>query len=234
MLKGVLITTPPKYGLLHDNAEQYFKIKGKAKAGDSSPTNAGIIIGAQEPMLRGHSHQRMSAKMSGTNTSPRRLSHLELGAQAGLVWDQILQLAGTQASVGSTGIPFLHPSDVNTFFACTAGGGLWKTSNGGSSWTNLTTSLSRLGTSDLIVDSSNPNVLYLATGDCDAGDTPSIGVLKSTDGGASWNPTGLVFNDGQYVYIYRLIRHSSNANILLAATSQGIYKTTNALAKVGL
>lgn len=225
--KGVLITTPPKYGLLHDNAEQYFKIKGKAKGSGFKPYKrwdyywgsranaAGAFPPANVRQDEWNKYISQAAIAPGIGGS----SWTSLGPNSS---------DGGYAGIGRINRVTFHPSDVNTFFACTAGGGLWKTSNGGSSWTNLTASLSRLGTSDLVVDASNSNILYLATGDCDAGDTPSIGVLKSTDGGVSWNSTGLTFNDGQYVYIYRLIRHSSNANILLAATSQGIYKTTNA------
>ncbi|MDX2067516.1 MAG: BACON domain-containing carbohydrate-binding protein [Haliscomenobacter sp.] len=225
--KGMLISTPQRYGVLRNNAEQYFKTKGTSKGSGYKPykrwdnywgsrTNAeGAFPPANVRQDEWNRYIAQAAIAPGIGGS----SWTSLGPNSS---------TGGYAGIGRINRVAFHPTDVNTFFACTAGGGLWKTSNGGSSWANLTNSLSRLGTSDLVVDASNPNILYLATGDCDAGDTPSIGVLKSTDGGASWNPTGLTFNDGQYVYIYRLIRHSSNANILLAATSQGIYRTTNA------
>ncbi|WP_421799068.1 BACON domain-containing protein [Haliscomenobacter sp.] len=225
--KGVLINAPQRYGVLRTNAEQYFKTKGTSKGSGYKPfkrwdnywgsrANAeGVFPPANVRQDEWNKYISQAVIQPGIGGS----SWTSLGPNSS---------TGGYAGIGRINRVAFHPSDVNTFFACTAGGGLWKTSNGGNSWTNLTNNLSRLGTSDLVVDASNPNVLYLATGDCDGGDTPSIGVLKSTDGGASWNPTGLTFNDGQYVSIYRLIRHSSNANILLAATSQGIYKTTNA------
>jgi hypothetical protein len=224
---GVLITTPQKYQTLHDNAEEYFKKRGTGKGTGykaykrwdhywNSRVNAsGTFPPANVRQDEWNKYLAQTPLPQGIGGS----SWTSLGPNSS---------TGGYAGIGRINRVAFHPTDANTFFACTAGGGLWKTSNGGSSWTNLTTTLSRLGTSDLIVDSSNPNVLYLATGDCDAGDTPSIGVLKSTDGGVTWNATGLSFSDAQYVSIYKLIRHSTNANILFAATSNGIYKTTNA------
>lgn len=49
-----------------------------------------------------------------------------------------------------------------------------------------------IGCTDLAFDPVNPDVMYLATGDGDAGDTYTVGLLKSTDAGATWNPTGLL------------------------------------------
>ena len=136
--------------------------------------------------------------------------------------------SGGYGGIGRINRVAFHPSDANTFYACTAGGGLWKTSNGGTSWTTLTSGLSRIGTSDLVIHPTTPDVMYLATGDCDGFDTPSLGVFKSTDGGSSWNATGLSFTDGQNVVIFKLVMHASNTSILIAATNAGIYRTTDA------
>jgi hypothetical protein len=136
--------------------------------------------------------------------------------------------SGGYGGVGRINRVAFHPSDANTFYACTAGGGLWKTSNGGTSWSTLTSGLSRIGTSDLVIHPTTPDTMYLATGDCDGFDTPSLGVFKTTDGGTTWNATGLSFTDGQSVVIFKLIMHATNYNVLLAATNAGIYRTTDA------
>lgn len=134
--------------------------------------------------------------------------------------------SGGYAGIGRINRITPHPSDASTVFACSAGGGLWKTTNGGSSWTPLTDQLASIGTSGLAI---NPNgsadTMYLATGDGDGFDTYSYGVLKSTDGGTSWSTTGLSFTPGRVIYM--LVIHPSNPNILLAATSNGVYKTTD-------
>ncbi|MEI8136145.1 MAG: T9SS type A sorting domain-containing protein, partial [Bacteroidota bacterium] len=106
-------------------------------------------------------------------------------------------------------------------------GGLWKSTNGGTSWTTNTDNLGVIGCSDLAIDPTNTSIMYLATGDGDAGDTRSIGVLKSTDAGATWLTTGLTNAVTNNFTIRKLIVNPSNPLIVLAATSGGIYRTIN-------
>ncbi len=130
-----------------------------------------------------------------------------------------------------------HPTDTNTIFIGTPAGGLWKTTNDGSTWTSLTDHLPSLGISGIVISHANANVMYILTGDGDSNTggfveefgymRESVGVLKSTDGGASWSMTG-TFSDTIGLYTgYRLAQNPGNANVLLAATSAGLYRTTN-------
>jgi PKD repeat protein len=121
-----------------------------------------------------------------------------------------------------------HPNNSNIMYAGTPAGGLWKTTNGGTDWECLTDYLPVIGTTDVAIDHVNPDVIYIATGDGDAGDTHSIGVLKSTDGGKTWNTTGLTWLVNQQRRINRLLIHPTNNQILLAGTSSGIFRTTDA------
>jgi hypothetical protein len=132
---------------------------------------------------------------------------------------------GGYAGIGRINRITFHPTNTNIIFACTAGGGLWKTSNGGSSWVPLTDHLASIGTSGLVINPVDPNIMYLATGDGDGADTYSYGVLKSTDGGLTWNATGLTFSTG--VVIYKLQGHSTDPNIILAGTNNGLFRTSN-------
>jgi len=121
----------------------------------------------------------------------------------------------------------VHPTNTLTLFIGAPAGGLWKSTNGGTSWTTNTDNLTVTGCSDLAIDPINTNNMYLAMGDGDAGDTRSIGVLKSTDGGNTWSATGLVNAVTNNFLIRRLIINPTNPQILLAATNAGIYRTTN-------
>ncbi|HQQ92942.1 MAG TPA: T9SS type A sorting domain-containing protein [Bacteroidia bacterium] len=121
----------------------------------------------------------------------------------------------------------IDPNNSNLWVGAPAGG-LWKSTNGGSSWTTNTDNLGVIGCSDLAIDPTNSSIMYLATGDGDAGDTRSIGVLKSSDGGLTWNITGFSYAVTSGMLIRRIIIHPTNTQILYIATNNGIYRTTNA------
>lgn len=121
----------------------------------------------------------------------------------------------------------ITPGNPNTLWIGAPAGGLWKSTNGGTSWSTNTDLLTVNGCSDLAIDPTNTLVMYLATGDGNAGDTRSIGVLKSINGGASWSATGLTNAVTTNFLIRRLLINPSNTQIILAATSTGIYRSTN-------
>jgi len=145
---------------------------------------------------------------------------------------------GGYAGIGRVNCIAFHPTDNNTFWIGTPSGGLWKTTDGGSTWTVLTDNNSVLGVSDIAIpsDYATSNTIYIATGDRDGGsvwslgggntnDNNSMGVLKSTDGGATWNTTGLTYTVSQNKLVGRLLIHPTNTNIILAGTSDGVKKT---------
>jgi hypothetical protein len=134
---------------------------------------------------------------------------------------------GGYSGVGRLNCIAFHPTDANTFWVGSAAGGLWRTTTGGNAWTPLTDNLPVLGISAIAVHPTNPNILYIATGDDISVNTYSVGVLKTTNGGVTWSATGLSYTVQQGLMIYDLIIHPTNPLILLAATSQGIYRTTN-------
>lgn len=121
----------------------------------------------------------------------------------------------------------ITPGNANTLWIGAPAGGLWKSTNGGTSWSTNTDFLSVIGCSDLAIDPTNTLVMYLATGDGEAGDTRSIGVLKTTNGGNTWSATGLSSAVTSNFLIRRLLINPNNTQIVLAATSSGIYRTTN-------
>ena len=134
--------------------------------------------------------------------------------------------------IGRVNCIAFHPTLPNTFWVGTPDGGLWKTTDGGASWTTTTDNLPVLGISDIAVDYSNPNIIYLATGDGETAiltpaSSKSVGVLKSTDGGATFNPTGLSINIIAQKLTNRILIDPVSPQILLVAASDGILRTTN-------
>jgi len=120
------------------------------------------------------------------------------------------------------------PGNNNEVWIGTPAGGIWKSTNGGSTWDYTTTdNLPVLGVSDIAFNPLRPNTVYIATGDGPAGDTYSVGVLKSTNGGQTWNTTGMTYSLSINRKIDKLIMHPSDTSILFAATSTGLMRTLN-------
>ncbi|MFO8234015.1 MAG: T9SS type A sorting domain-containing protein [Bacteroidales bacterium] len=118
-----------------------------------------------------------------------------------------------------------HPENDDIYWVGSPSGGLWKTTDGGKNWTVQNDDHTVIGVSDIAVvdDYSESQTLFIATGDRDAWDNRSVGVLRSTDGGDSWEES-LSFTVKEGVLTTRLLLHP-NDSTLYAATNKGVYKT---------
>ena len=120
-----------------------------------------------------------------------------------------------------------HPTNANIIYAGTANGGLWRLTWTVNfySWVCLTNYIPELSISGIVINHANPNIIYILTGDGDEQGGfvnswgyrgNSIGVLKSTDGGANWFATTSFPELENASYRgYSLIQDPNNANILL-------------------
>jgi len=135
--------------------------------------------------------------------------------------------AGWNPGIGRVNVIAFHPVQENIFWIGCPSGGLWKTNNGGATWIPLTDGMPRIGVSGIAIDYTNPSTIYILTGDGDAADTYSVGVLKTTNGGETWNSTGLSWLPTNFFQGYKLAMHPNDHNILFAVTSAGIYKTSD-------
>jgi photosystem II stability/assembly factor-like uncharacterized protein len=106
----------------------------------------------------------------------------------GMRWRQVGPFRGGRAETvaGVVGNPLVY------YFGAVAGG-VWKTTNGGASWTPITDRQGIFSIGAITIDPSNANVLYVGTGEpCLRNDISSgDGVYKSIDGGKSWTNIGL-------------------------------------------
>jgi photosystem II stability/assembly factor-like uncharacterized protein len=151
----------------------------------------------------------------------------------------------TTVGIGRVDRLAFHPTNANIVYAGSTAGGLWRTTNAGATWANLTPFISSPAISGIAIDPGNTNIIYILTGDGDSNIGGlvenfgymrlSIGVLRSTDGGTTWHKTGNFpgVNFSSLVG-YRLIMHPTQSNILYACTNQGLFVSINSGVSWGL
>ena len=149
-------------------------------------------------------------------------------------WEQVgpdnvpLESSGRKRGIGRVNTIAFHPSDPDIIYIGAPAGGFWKSLNNGQTWTTTTDFLTNLGVSDIAINPANPDEIYIVTGDRDGGDTYSYGLMKSTDGGNTFNTTGLSFNITNYYRGNRVLIDPSATNTIIVATSNGIYRSIDA------
>lgn len=121
-----------------------------------------------------------------------------------------------------------------------AGGGAWKSTDGGKTWKGMTDDFASLAVNDIALDPNNEDIVYVGTGD-DWGSgiaesnarelyrvSFSIGIMKSNDGGKTWQTTGLTWQTNQLETVAKILVDPTNSNVVIAATSDGVYKSIDA------
>ncbi|MCF6366209.1 MAG: T9SS type A sorting domain-containing protein [Bacteroidales bacterium] len=168
---------------------------------------------------------KMSYKTIEYKKALNRAKNLNLN-KVSLPWIQ----RGPANIGGRTRAIIVDPDDAthNTWFAGAATGGIWKTTDAGSTWTNLSGDITNLSVNTLVMAESNTNIIYAGTGESFTGNGfKGNGVWKSTDKGATWNQLSSTATDENFAYINRLIVSPVNENIVLAATQTGIFKSAD-------
>ncbi|HET6724887.1 MAG TPA: glycosyl hydrolase [Gammaproteobacteria bacterium] len=147
----------------------------------------------------------------------------------GLHWRQVGPFRGGRVPA-VTGVP----SDPNIYYFGTAGGGVWKTSDGGTTWRPVFSDQPVSSIGAIAVAPSDPSVVYVGTGEADVRNDTSFGdgVYKSTNGGASWTSVGLADTR----HIGDIIVDPHNPNIVLVAAlghaygpnaQRGVFRSTD-------
>lgn len=141
-------------------------------------------------------------------------------------------------------IAFPDPNDPMNIFACSPTGGLFHTTNGGTSWTNAgTDKLPLCGVSNIAFDDQNSsNIWYIATGMAQNYSTlaqNSYGVFRTTDAGNTWESIGLTIDQlassstgckyDKMHQINKIIQIPNKPGHILVAASDGFFESTNAL-----
>jgi photosystem II stability/assembly factor-like uncharacterized protein len=135
---------------------------------------------------------------------------------AGLRWRNIGPFRGGRVNAvsGVAGQP-------DTYYFGSVGGGVWKSTNSGRTWTPIFDSQSVASIGGIGVAPSNPNVLYVGTGEADLRDSISFGngVYKSSDAGKTWKHLGL----DKTRQISRIMVDPKNPDVVFVAVLGHVY-----------
>ena len=112
----------------------------------------------------------------------------------------------------------IHPNNENIWYVAVGSGGVWMTDNAGTTWKPLFDSQPVYSIGSIAIDPSNPNVIWVGTGENVGGRHVGYGdgVYKSMDGGKSWKNMGLKKSE----HISEIIVHPDNSDVVYVA-SQG-------------
>lgn len=130
---------------------------------------------------------------------------------------------------GRTRSIVVHPNNSNIWWAGAVGGGIWKTTDGGSTWSCKTDDLPVLSVTAIDICKNQPDILYAGTGegfyngDAIVGD----GIFKSTDGGETWTQLASTASNSNFRYVNRLIVNPDDPDMIIAATNSGVYRSTD-------
>jgi photosystem II stability/assembly factor-like uncharacterized protein len=122
----------------------------------------------------------------------------------------------------------IHPTNTTTMWVGGVGGGVWKTLNGGASWSPLNDFMANLAIGCMLMDPTNPNVIYAGTGEgfSNADALRGAGIFKSLDGGSSWFQLPFTATSS-FFFVNRLAACPTNNLILIAATGTGIWRSAD-------
>jgi photosystem II stability/assembly factor-like uncharacterized protein len=169
----------------------------------------------------------------------RQMATMNAAAPAGASaqqWKSIgptsVSFQGIRSAGAASGLA-IDPRNSKVIFASFAGGGLWKTTDSGNSWTPLTDQQPIMQTSSFAMDPNNPDTVYVG-----AAGGPDGGILKSTDAGATWSviagPFVGPFNSdrlfGGSALISSIAIQPHNSSVLLVATEfsqNGVFRSAD-------
>ncbi len=124
----------------------------------------------------------------------------------------------------------VHPTNPNIIYIGAADGGVWKTTDGGTTWTPLTDTQCTTAMGAIAIDPVNPNIIYAGTGEWNGSPVDArtgCGILRSTDGGTTWTTMLPGRYSTQVVAIDPATAGSTTGTHVFAASSLGLVRSTD-------
>ncbi|HEX9190405.1 MAG TPA: glycosyl hydrolase, partial [Vicinamibacteria bacterium] len=128
----------------------------------------------------------------------------------------------------------VDPTDHKRFFLAVASGGVWRTENGGTTWTPVFDGEGSYSIGCVTIDPKDPYVVWVGTGENNSQRSVGYGdgVYKSVDGGATWTNVGLKASE----HVAKILVHPEDSDVVYVAAQgplwapggdRGLYKTTD-------
>ncbi len=128
---------------------------------------------------------------------------------------------------GRTRTIIVHPNNSNIIYAGFVSGGVWKTTNGGSSWFPLKDDMENLAVCSMVMDPNNPDIIYAGTGEgyfnIDA--IRGAGIFKTTNAGNTWTQLSST-NNSNFYYVNKMA-FDNTTNTLWVAARAALYKSVD-------
>ena len=116
----------------------------------------------------------------------------------------------------------IHPENKNIWYVAVGSGGVWKTTNSGTTWETIFDCQPSYSIGCITIDPSNPHVIWVGTGENVGGRHVGYGdgIYRSEDGGKSWENMGLKESE----HISKIVVNKENSNIIYIAAQGPLWK----------
>ena len=140
---------------------------------------------------------------------------------SGLVSPLAFRNIGPALMSGRIGDIVVDPVQRSTWYVAASSGGVWKTTNAGTSWTNTTKGLPSLAVTSLDLAKTNPDIIYAGTGEAVGGSVGLLGsgVYKSIDGGDTWSQLPSTTSK-EFSVVNRIAVSPTDPQIIFLCTSE--------------
>ncbi|MEZ5063243.1 MAG: T9SS type A sorting domain-containing protein [bacterium] len=118
------------------------------------------------------------------------------------------------------------PTNTANVYVGTASGGLWKSTDAGSSWLPISDEIPTIAIGAVCVLPWAPNTILIGTGEGANGDVSGVGILKSTDGGTTWGTTDRTQPIESLNGFHAMVANPTTHTIL-AGDKQGLWRSTD-------